>query len=207
MVREIYAWNAVFPSGAASLDLLFFFSGTSGDLGGNKTLPSNWIADWRRLYRFSQIGRDDLKPPRGEFNVARRIDTGLVNPLSMLPKGSFGGADDDEFTIRANLAFRNLTRAGMLKLASGQQMAAFLRSKGVAVTTLTKAQIRDGLKRGVPRRADAAAADDVPGGHPAVVLRAARGRAQRRPAHRRRRADRRGDVPPGDGGQHPLDRA
>ena len=144
MVREIYAWNAVFPSGAASLDLLFFFSGTSGDLGGNKTLPSNWIADWRRLYRFAQIGRDDLKPPRGEFNVARRIDTGLVNPLSMLPKGSFGGADDDEFTIRANLAFRNLTRAGMLKLASGQQMAAFLRSKGVAVTTLTKAQLRDG---------------------------------------------------------------
>ena len=62
----------------------------------------------------------------------------------MLPKGSFGGADDDEFTIRANLAFRNLTRAGMLKLASGQQMAAFLRSKGVAVTTLTKATAVDG---------------------------------------------------------------
>jgi len=146
MVREVYAWNAVFPSGAASLDLLFLFSGTSGDLGGNKTLPSNWIADWRRLYRFSLIDRDDLKPPQGEFNVARRIDTGLVNPLSVLPKGSFGGADADEFTIRANLAFRNLTRAGMLKLASGQQMAAFLRSKGVAVTTLTSAQIRDGLK-------------------------------------------------------------
>ena len=145
MVRELYAWNAVFPSGAGSLDLLFFFSGTSGDLGGNRTLPSNWIADWRRLYRFSQIGRADLNPPRGEFNLARRIDTGLVNPLSVLPKGSFGGGNDDEFTIRANLAFRNLTRAGMLKLASGQQMATFLRGKGVAVTTLTKAQIRDGL--------------------------------------------------------------
>jgi hypothetical protein len=145
MVRESYAWNAVFPSGAGALELLFTFSGTSGDLGFNKTLPSNWIADWRRLYRFSQIGRADLKPPRGEFNVARRIDTGLVNPLSALPKGSFGGDDDDEFTIRANLAFRNLTRAGMLKLASGQQMAAFLRSKGVPVTTLTNAQVRNGL--------------------------------------------------------------
>jgi heme peroxidase len=145
MVREAYNWNAEFPSGSGTLDLLFFFSGTSGDLGGNPTLPTNWVADWRRLYPFKAIGRDDLKPPAGEFNFARRIDTGLVNPLSVLPKGSFGGTDADEFTIRANLAFRNLTRASMLNLASGQQMAALLRSKGVAVTTLTKAQIRDGV--------------------------------------------------------------
>jgi hypothetical protein len=32
----------------------------------------------------------------------------------------------------------------MLQLATGQQMAKFLRSKGVAVTTLTHAQIRNG---------------------------------------------------------------
>ena len=32
----------------------------------------------------------------------------------------------------------------MLRLATGQQMARFLRSKGVAVTTLTRAQIRNG---------------------------------------------------------------
>ena len=37
------------------------------------------------------------------------------------------------FTIRANLAFRNLVRAGMVRLASGQQMAALLRSSGVPV--------------------------------------------------------------------------
>jgi hypothetical protein len=144
MVRESYAWNARFPSGSASLDLLFFFSGTSGDLGGDPTLPSNWIADWRRLYRFAQIGRNDLKPPRGEFNLARRLDTRLVDPLSVLPVGSFGGAPGDAFTIRANLAFRNLVRAGMVRLASGQQMAALLRSSGVPVATLTRAQLRDG---------------------------------------------------------------
>ncbi len=115
MVREAYNWNAEFPSGSGTLDLLFFFSGTSGDLGGNPTLPTNWVADWRRLYPFKAIGRDDLKPPPGEFNFARRIDTGLVNPLSVLPQGSFGGTDADEFTIRANLAFRNLTRASMLQ--------------------------------------------------------------------------------------------
>lgn len=144
MVRESYAWNARFPSGSASLELLFVFSGTSGDLGGNPTLPSNWIADWRRLYRFAQVGRPDLKAPRGEFNLARRIDTRLVDPLSALPIGSFGGVPADAFTIRANLAFRNLVRAGMVRLASGQQMAALLRSSGVPVATLTRAQLRDG---------------------------------------------------------------
>lgn len=144
MVRELYAWNAVFPSGAGALELLFTFSGTSGNLGGDPTLPSNWIADWRRLYRFAQIGRPDLKPPRGEFNVAHRIDTRLVDPLAVLPIGSFGGVPADQGTIRTNLAFRNLVRAGMVKLASGQQMAALLRSSGVPVTTLTKAQLRDG---------------------------------------------------------------
>jgi hypothetical protein len=144
MIREAYSWNARFPSGSGTLDLLFFFSGTSGGLGGDPTLPSNWIADWRRLYRFAQIGHGELKPPRGEFNLARRIDTRLVDPLSVLPSGSFGGAAGDEGTIRANLAFRNLVRAGMVRLASGQQMAALLRSRGVPVTTLTRAQLRDG---------------------------------------------------------------
>jgi hypothetical protein len=45
---------------------------------------------------------------------------------------------------RADLAFRNLTRAKMVKLATGQKLAAFLRSKGVDVKTLTAAQIREG---------------------------------------------------------------
>ncbi len=143
MIREAYDWNARFAAGGGTLDLLFTFSATSGDLGGNPTLPSNWIADWRRLYRFAQVGRDDLKPPVGEFNMARVIDTALVDPLSILPPGSFGG-DGSEPPIEANLAFRNLTRAGMLNLASGQQMADFLNSKGVAVTKLTNAQVRDG---------------------------------------------------------------
>jgi hypothetical protein len=45
---------------------------------------------------------------------------------------------------RANLAFRNLTRARMVRLATGQQMATFLKGKGVTLTKLTKPQIRDG---------------------------------------------------------------
>src|SRR5215211_9079897 len=43
-----------------------------------------------------------------------------------------------------NLAFRNLTRAKMVKLATGQQMAIFLKGKGANLTKLTNAQIRNG---------------------------------------------------------------
>jgi hypothetical protein len=145
MVREAYDWNARFPSGQGSLDLLFTFSATSGDLGGNETLPSNWIADWRRLYRFHEIQRDDLKPPPRQFNFARRLDTVLADPLALLPPGSFGGTDADFGKIEGNLAFRNLTRATMLKLASGQQMADFMIGKGVALTKLSPTQLRFGL--------------------------------------------------------------
>ena len=73
-----------------------------------------------------------------------RIDTTLVNPLRNLPTGAFGGPAVPPDDPRANLAFRNLTRANMIKLATGQQMATFLTSRGVTLTRLTRAQIRDG---------------------------------------------------------------
>jgi hypothetical protein len=134
MVRGDYKWNANFPF--ATLDDLFDFSGLSGTLGGGPRLPSIWIIDWRRFYNFGVTGRNDLKVPPAELNKAKRIDTKLVDPLARLRI--------DTTEARKNLAFRNLLRANMLKLATGQQMAAFLRSKGVAAQTLTQAQIRDG---------------------------------------------------------------
>jgi hypothetical protein len=145
MIRGAYNWNARFDNGAGTLDFLFEFSGTSGDLGGNERLPSNWIADFRRLYNFGDAGRADLTVPAAQFNRTRRIDTLLVNPLKNLPPGSFGGSssiplDDPE----RNLAFRNLTRAKMLTLATGQQMATFLQNHGVSLTKLTNAEIREG---------------------------------------------------------------
>ena len=145
MIRTSYDWNVRFPGSTGTLDLLFNFSGTSGVLGeGEGALPSNWIADWRRLYAFSSVGRPDLKPPAGANNLARGIDTILAEPLETLPPGSFGGTDADFGKIQANLAFRNLTRAGMVKLASGQQMVQRLKNKGVAVTKLTAAQVLQG---------------------------------------------------------------
>jgi hypothetical protein len=135
MIRRAYNWNRIFDDGAGSLDLLFVFSGGSGDLGGDPRLPSNWIADFRRLYDFREAGRPNLAVPEGKFNRAMRIDTTLVPTLKRLP--GFPAAD-------ANLALRNLTRAKMVTLATGQQMATFLRNQGVTLTKLTKAQIREG---------------------------------------------------------------
>ncbi|MGI5215575.1 peroxidase family protein [Plantactinospora sp. CA-290183] len=144
MIRAVYEWNRVFNTAAGpnlppgTLELLFQFSGTSGTLspdgtlddpesGSFERLPTNWIADFRRLYDFAEAGRDDLVIPEGQpgLNLTRRIDTRLVDPLKNLPLGSFGGAGAPP-EIERNLAFRNLTRAVMVRLASGQQMAEFL---------------------------------------------------------------------------------
>ena len=144
MIRRAYNWNRIFDNGGGSLDLLFLFSATSGDLGGFQRLPSNWIADFRRLYDFKEANKPGLAVPDGKFNRAMRIDTTLVNPLKNLPSASFGGPNVPFNDPRANLAFRNLTRARMVRLATGQQMATFLAGKGVNLTKLTKAQIRNG---------------------------------------------------------------
>ncbi|SDZ42352.1 Animal haem peroxidase [Micromonospora pattaloongensis] len=146
MVRPQYEWNRIFNTQSAfglppgRLDLLFRFSGTSGNLdingelddpesGSNERLPTNWIADFRRLYDFREAGREDLvvKPAEGPgLNIATRIDTLLVDPLRNLPLGSFGDRSGTPPAIERNLAFRNLTRAFMVRLASGQQMAELL---------------------------------------------------------------------------------
>jgi hypothetical protein len=144
MVRAAYNWNKNFDDGAGTLDLLFQFTGKSGDLGGEDHLLSIWIADFRRLYNFEQAGRNDLVVPTAKFNRARRIDTRIVPPLADLPTGAIGEAAGPDGDERRNLAYRNLTRAKMVSLATGQQMAAFAASKGVTVKPLTKAQIRDG---------------------------------------------------------------
>jgi hypothetical protein len=144
MIRPAYNWNARFDNGAGTLDFLFLFTATSGDLGGGPRLPSNWIADFRRLYDFKADGRPALGVPAARFNRAMRIDTRIAHPLANLPAGSFGGPPVPFNDIHANLAFRNLMRGRMVKLATGQQMARFLRQKGVSLTPLTKARLRDG---------------------------------------------------------------
>ena len=143
MVRQTYNWNAVFDFGAGTLPLLFRFSATGGNLDNNPRLQSVWIADFRRLYDFGEANKQNLVVPAGKFNRAMRIDSRIVDPLQLLPKKVVGFKPGDDASLR-NLAFRNLLRARMVRLATGQQMANFLKNKGVNVTKLTKAQLRDG---------------------------------------------------------------
>jgi len=154
LVRDGYEWNRVFnsagPGPLASLTLLFTFSGTSGILSPNgdlqnpesgsfERLPTNWIADFRRLFDFTEANRPDLVPPDARVNKTKRMDTLLVDPLGQLPLGSFGGIGTTPPPHERNLAFRNLTRAGMVELATGQQIA-----EQLAVTLLTSEQILQG---------------------------------------------------------------
>ena len=100
-----------------------------------------------------------------------RIDTSLVRTLRRLRRVAAGETH--------NLALRNLLRAKMLRLATGQQMARFLRSKGVAVTTLKRPRSGTARRRRA-RAAHRSPARRVPRGHSALVLHLARGRARRR---------------------------
>jgi hypothetical protein len=149
-------FNSTGPGGISTLFQLFTFTGVAGNFDPSSqtpadlddvtrgpifTLPSNWIADFRRLYDFTEAGRDDLVPPAefGGGNITKEIDTLLVNPLNGLPAGTFGGRGTQFREIERNLAFRNLTRASMMDLASGQQMAEFM-----GVEPLTAEQLLTG---------------------------------------------------------------
>ena len=157
MIRDSYNWNRRFPGTAGSLFYMFDFSGVGGSLGGELRLLSNWLADWRRMFDFTAGGHAELAPPGGVGNVnqAKRIDTLLTDPLRNLPPGTFNGPVNIPFNDpRANLAFRNLTRAKMVKLATGPQMAQKLNNRGVPVTPLTKQQLLDGNGGAVGHRTD-----------------------------------------------------
>lgn len=170
MIRAGYDWNEHFnPHGGpnvlapGTLDNLFRFSGTSGNLspgtvsdnpveGTFEQLPTNWIADFTRLYDFAgDAGLGELVPvaPAG-LNLARRIDTRLTNPLANLPLGAFDGrgtvvADP----LERNLAFRNLVRGQMVGLASAQDVARHFESAGLTPTLLTAEQIIGGVAGGI----------------------------------------------------------
>ena len=157
MIRDKYNWNAVFSAGGAigdlgTLDNLFRFSGTSGNLspgtivdnpleGSFERLPTNWVADWTRLYDFVTDGTPELAPEKGQLNFTRPLDIRLTNPLANLPLGSFGGRGTTVPAMERNLAFRNLVRGRMVGLATGQEVAAHIATLVPGVKVLTAAEI------------------------------------------------------------------
>jgi hypothetical protein len=134
MIRDGYSWNRIFTD--AGLDLLFVFSGGSGEMFGSPTLPSNWVADFRRLFDFS--GAPGVEPTP-VLNNTRSIDTALALGLNALP--GFPTEND-----RARLAVRNLLRGRLVGLPTGQAVA-----EALGVIALTPAQVRQGAHANVLR--------------------------------------------------------
>ena len=66
----------------------------------------------------------------------------------------------------------------MVKLATGQQMVTFLKSKGVTVNKLTKAQIKNGNGGAEPRHPEQTQRNALLDEHAALVLHPPRGGAQ-----------------------------
>ncbi|MDI7922960.1 peroxidase family protein [Ferirhizobium litorale] len=143
MVRDGYSWNKIFGDRDTSFALFFQFTHLSGIVGGSglPTFPSNWIADWRRMFPLEDVA--GFPPfvrgsniPSGEIplNLASKIDTSLAEELGRLPKG--GG----------NLAARNLVRGSRNGLPSGQDVAAeIIRCGDKKTKILTPDEILNGL--------------------------------------------------------------
>lgn len=132
MVRESYSHNAVFRPGGftdGTLDLMFNFTGKSGQIAGElapatppsplgplRSLPSNWVIDWRRFFDLETPAEPDFT-----LNHARRIDPLIVPALHTLPDHP-----EDMTTVAARefvLPFRNLRRGSQIGLPSGQDVA------------------------------------------------------------------------------------
>lgn len=126
MIREEYDYNLNFPF--ASLGLLFTFTALSGQIGGFDTLPENWIIQWERFV--------DAGEP---FNVTHALDTLLVEPLAHLPVTTFGELPGN----MARLAVRNLLRGYLLRLPTGQAVAAALGLTPLTAVELAAAAAND----------------------------------------------------------------
>ncbi len=94
----------------ARLADLFRFTAQRGDLGDFPTLPENWIVQWEWLVNCG-----------GPFNRGRRLDTKLVEPLFNLADG-----DGNDVGDGARLAVRDLLRGYLLRIPTGQAVAAAL---------------------------------------------------------------------------------
>jgi len=168
MVRSEYDYNLNFnPNGQpgtipATLDFLFTFTALSGPLGEHRTLPDNWIIQWRKF----------LAP--GGKNRARKLDTTITRELFHLRdlEGNEQGKPQlGEENDEANLAVRNLLRGYALRMPTGQAVADEI---GLPVPDPGPAA-QGGQAKREPGPGQGAGGRPVPGAHPAVVLPVGRG--------------------------------
>jgi len=134
MVRDRYSWNRFFAD--ADFSQFFRFTKLSGNLGGGPRFPSNWIADWRRMFDFGAVkGFPAIDRARFPLNMAMALDTHLATELGTLPGNPV-----------TNLASRNLVRGSRYGLPSGQDVAEAIVAAGDAsAAPLDEAALIDGL--------------------------------------------------------------
>jgi hypothetical protein len=115
MVRPGYRLNEF-------TDPIRIFHPTNPTMGLNAfgDFPKSWTIDWQR---FIDLGLGPAKEtPEDRVQLAYKIDTSLVEPLSELPH-SVAGDEADKDRRLFSLAFRNLRRGLILRLPSGQAVA------------------------------------------------------------------------------------
>jgi hypothetical protein len=138
MIRGAYDYNRNFglPGkiiGAASLDLLFRFTGQANPpfIGQTDRLPFNWIIEWDRFVQ---------KGSSVPHHFARKIDTVLAPPLGALfNQGNAPGTDPQVKEIQKRLARRNLLRGYLLSIPTGQSVA-----RELGITPLSAAELHQG---------------------------------------------------------------
>jgi hypothetical protein len=153
-VRDKYEWNRVFQTPAqgatdngiprkdgARLHQLFTLTGANGNLGGAKTLPTNWAIDWTRFYDFSKFKEIKNNP---KFNWARKINT----TLSLGLKGIPGFPSEIPIESRS-VAVLDLQMGAMLRLPTGQ-----IAAKEFKVKALSDKVIAAGLPRKIREEYD-----------------------------------------------------
>ncbi len=139
MVRPGYRLND--DAGPFAIFPLADLPGDPG-LTGFHEFPRNWAIDWGRFLDLEPRPFGDENDPANAGNpkrtqLAYRIDTSLVNPLSMLPPAVA--------TNPPSLPERNLLRGWRMRLPSGQTVA---RAMGVPV--LADSDIKIGKFTGDP---------------------------------------------------------
>jgi hypothetical protein len=123
MVRSFYPANAEYP-------LIELFDERFGTLGFGQ-VPEQLNVDWRFL-----LDIEECQP----YAKSKALDELLADELIRLPDpvvGRNSSADD-----RA-LAFRNILRSHALRLASGQQIAKALKSKGYPINPRANLRFSD----------------------------------------------------------------
>ncbi len=124
---------------------IFPLADLPGDPGltGFDEFPRNWAIDWGRFLDLEARPFGDENDPgnagnRERTQLAYKIDTSLVNPLSMLPARV---ASDPP----PSLAGRNLLRGWRMRLPSGQTVA-----RAIGVRVLEDSEIKIGKFTGDP---------------------------------------------------------